>query len=294
MSDKLTIFISCSHESDKPPLPFLHNIHVGAAQADSVFDGMLGDNIGENISEKNQFYCELTAQYYAWKNCDVEYFGFFHTRRYMSFNRKYLVDKKYKSKSFPRPYIVEKSPSESVLKKYCYEESHILEIIEKYPIIAVLPEKMFDNAQKRFIKTQKNGKRELELMKNAITKYYPDFLSAFDNYMSSNMLYFCNMYIMRSDVFNNYCEWLFTILSYVDDNLMGRLPRDDGMMGEQLFGVYMTYIKQQDVLDWAELPRIHFSKEGGATKNFSCSRLGNAIFPPGTFRRNILRKIMKG
>ncbi len=292
--DKLAVFISCSHENGEPPLPVFHNIQVGAAKAEKLFDGMLRDNTGDNISEKNQFYCELTAQYYAWKNYPAEYLGFFHSRRYMSFNRKFLVDKSYKGKSLPRAYTVEKLPKPSVLDKYGYDERTISEISEKYPVISVLPEKMSENAQKRFIRTQKNGKRELELIESAITGYYPDFLPAFKAYMSSNILYFCNMFIMRSDVFNDYCEWLFTILSYADKNLTERLPRDDGMMGEQLFGIYMTYIKQQDTLNWAELPRIHFSDVAGASRNFSFSRLGNVLFPPGTFRRNILRKIMKG
>ena len=34
------------------------------------------DNIGNNISEKNSTYCELTAQYWAWKNdTDSDYIG---------------------------------------------------------------------------------------------------------------------------------------------------------------------------------------------------------------------------
>ena len=29
--------------------------------------GWLIDNVGDNISNENPFYCELTAQYWAWK-----------------------------------------------------------------------------------------------------------------------------------------------------------------------------------------------------------------------------------
>lgn len=294
MDDKLDIFISCFHENDKSPFPFLHNIHVGAAQSEKIFSGMIADNIGDNISEKNPFYCELTAQYYAWKNSVAQYIGFFHSRRYISFKKKFLIDKDFKNKHLPKPYTVEKLPTISLLKKYGYNETQIFEIIEKYPVIGVLPEKMSENARERFISTQKNGKQELELIENFLKKKYPEFMYAFESYMNSNKLYFCNMFIMRRDLFDDYCKWLFDILSYVDENLIGRLPRDDGMMAEQLFGVYMIYIKEQDKYDWAELPRIHFSKVGGTSKNFSCNKLGNALFPPGTLRRNILRKVMKG
>lgn len=44
--------------------------------------GFPGDNTGENISEKNIFYCELTGVYWAWKNLkDADYIGLCHYRR---------------------------------------------------------------------------------------------------------------------------------------------------------------------------------------------------------------------
>ena len=43
---------------------------------------MLHDDEGDNISNKNKTYCELTAQYWAWKNMEADYYGFFHYRRY--------------------------------------------------------------------------------------------------------------------------------------------------------------------------------------------------------------------
>ena len=57
-------------------------IHVGKAIS-SLDLGILGDDTGENISHLNPYYCELTAQYWAWKNLhDVDYIGLCHYRRY--------------------------------------------------------------------------------------------------------------------------------------------------------------------------------------------------------------------
>ena len=57
----------CCHKQDifakqEPYFP----IHVGRALSQNNLD-ITGDDTGENISEKNSSYCELTGLYWAWK-----------------------------------------------------------------------------------------------------------------------------------------------------------------------------------------------------------------------------------
>jgi len=61
-------------------------IQVGVARGESDF-GYLVDNKGDNISLKNESYCELTALYWAWKNGSIDeykYIGLVHYRRYFA------------------------------------------------------------------------------------------------------------------------------------------------------------------------------------------------------------------
>ena len=81
-----TVIMVCAHKRDaclaEPPyLP----VQVGRAIAREDL-GYTGDDSGENISAKNRNYCELTAQYWAWKNrSDADYIGLCHYRRYFDF-----------------------------------------------------------------------------------------------------------------------------------------------------------------------------------------------------------------
>jgi len=53
---------------------------------------MIGDDTGENISSRNEIFCEITSQYWAWKNYEQlgnpDYIGFMHYRRHFLFNDK--------------------------------------------------------------------------------------------------------------------------------------------------------------------------------------------------------------
>ena len=59
----IKIFISYK---DKHPIiksEILQPIQTGRAIADEEFEGMIGDNTGDNISKDNPRYNELSAQY---------------------------------------------------------------------------------------------------------------------------------------------------------------------------------------------------------------------------------------
>lgn len=57
----------------------------------------ISDSSSDNISNKNENYCELTAIYWIWKNIhDCENVGIVHYRRYFIYGiRSKLIDDKY-------------------------------------------------------------------------------------------------------------------------------------------------------------------------------------------------------
>ena len=64
----IRIYVVCHKPAYVPENPYLYPIQVGTALSGKKLPGMLHDDEGDNISERNKTYCELTAQYWAWKN----------------------------------------------------------------------------------------------------------------------------------------------------------------------------------------------------------------------------------
>ena len=74
------------------PDPLYIPMQVGKAGKEDF--GYVGDDTGDNISAKNNRYCELTGMYWLWKNVKCDIIGVCHYRRYFIKDEK-LLDQSY-------------------------------------------------------------------------------------------------------------------------------------------------------------------------------------------------------
>lgn len=275
----IKLFVCCHQPIAVPKHPLLVPIQVGAALADRYFPGFLYDDTGDNISAKNRSYCELTAQYWAWKNVDADYYGFFHYRRYL-----------YPDVSTKWPYRIEQKPTLNLLYKLSY--GNFADLIQSYDLIFSKGENMYFPVREHYSNAPFHYRKDLELMEQIVLEKHPEMTKALETYLFGTICYFGNIYIMRRKIFHNYCAWLFPLLEEFDrqTDISGySVPeqRVDGYLAERLFGVYLTFWK--DKLKTLGLPRVHFYSGG----EYIQRKMLNGLLPPGSRRRSVIKRIRR-
>ena len=167
-------------------------IHAGHALAKKDF-GYAGDDTGQNISRLNPFLDEVTALYWIWKNTTHTHTGFVHYRRFFANDQNQKIFDAEKILSAPE----------------------ILKILNEYDIIVSF-EGVTDTSQRDQI-ILSTGQPDLvqiteKIIRNYLSQKQPDYLDAFDDVLSGISLFPAGMHITRRNIFNAYCEWLFSFL----------------------------------------------------------------------------------
>lgn len=259
MSD-IKIFVSCHKDSYVPKNPLLYKVQVGTALSKKRLE-TLHDDEGENISDRNKAYCELTAQYWAWKNVKADYYGFFHYRRYMSFLEEYPVQKDGSVASKKAiPYLPCDTPTEGV-QQFSITQEQMEKTIEKYDIVTLLRERSNSTAYEQYCQFHK--KEDLDRMLEILERMYPEYTEAAKTYMASKELYFMNMYVMRKQEFFSYMGWLFPLLEEFErqtdfSDYSEQEYRACAYLAERLFAIWFTYVKKNTEKKCCELPYVIF------------------------------------
>lgn len=236
----------------------LKPIQVGAAIADNKLDGMAyyDDEGKDNISSKNPSYCELTAIYWAWKNLDADYYGLFHYRRYLSFS----------SEQESSPYAGRAyTDVEAAAPQIGLDEKLMRKTIEQYDMIIPRKDDTRTATNDKTIYEQYKNEhniRDLDYCVSYIHKRYPE-IAPFTEALHTSKAYFCNMFIMKKEIFQKYCEFMFDILESFDKNndiseYNVQQYRVNGFLAERLTNIYIHYLQSRDMYKIKELQMAYF------------------------------------
>lgn len=199
---------------------FETSILVGAALS-SGDEYTIHDNMGENISEKNKEYCELTALYWIWKNDHSKYVGLSHYRR-----------------------------------RFVFDEYGDNIFDNKVDVVVTVPMINIQTVREQY--ALDHSLNDWNIMLEAIRNLYPEYYETADEIQNGYYYYAYNMFIARKEILDEYCKWLFDILNYCDQRI--KLNDDKyqrryaGFLAERLMTIYLVHNKQYKIA----VARKHF------------------------------------
>lgn len=174
------IFAMTHKEFEVPSNPIYVPLHVGHAGAKKDF-GYMGDDTGDHISDLNCYYAELSGVYWVWKNFhEADYVGICHYRRF-------LTDE----------------------NGYAFTEKEYEEILGRYDIITT-KELELPNSYRYGFGAHHNVST-LDETGNIIKELYPEFYDTYVTLVNRNKTYFGNIMVAKKELYDEYCEWLFSI-----------------------------------------------------------------------------------
>lgn len=242
-NNKLDIkIIIAAHKKYRMPQDDIYiPLHVGAEGKESI--GCQRDNTGDNISTLNPCFCELTGLYWMWKNLNADYLGLAHYRRHFCFRKKKDKDK-------------EGSKWKSVLDS---NEAQML--CRQYDVI--VPARrcyLIETLESHYAHT--HYKEHLEKARSIIKVRYPEYLENYDRNLKKTSGYMFNMFLMRSDLINEYCQFLFDVLFELDKQMdtsgySAFQKRYPGRIGELLFNVWLDKESKEKNLKVKAIKHIH-------------------------------------
>lgn len=253
----IKIFVSCHKDfkvlDNKLFCPIQVGTQLSKYKLDMLHDDDTSDGIKDHISFKNRSYCELTAQYWAWKHCDADYYGFFHYRRYLSF--KNISNGK---KAVRREVL---NIDDNLKTEENLNEKYMTNFIEQYDVIAPRAFKYPSSNKKQYAIGANQFVEDFENCIDIIHQDYPEMGECADKFLKMKYARMCNMFIMKKEIFNDYCTWLFHILEknekqrdYSEYNVQAF--RVSGYLAERLCAIYLYWLEKVKKVKFANLDML--------------------------------------
>lgn len=201
--------------------PYEKEIQAGAALTrERLSDQMATDDTGNHISNRNKQFCELTALYWIWKNAKEDIVGLEHYRRH---------------------FILPSDWTE------CMRENDV-DVILPSPLY-VAPS-VADNYKKR------HNPSDWEYMMQYLKENCGEEYGQAKEFFGKNLYSPCNMFIMRKEVLDELCAWLFPVLFQTagfggerEDCYQNRYP---GFLSERLMSFYFEKHRERYKVVYAD------------------------------------------
>ena len=212
----MEIYVACNINDKELKESYEHKepfrvIQSGAALTDKRISD-IADNVGENISKRNMNYSEISATYWLWKNSDAEYVGLNHYRRILRLpeNTAGILSHNNFDGILPTPVLV-----------YPNADAHHAWYIKK---------------------------DDWDCAMTVFRDMYPDDYLKAREFFSGQKFYLHNIWVLRRNHADAFCEWLFNLLFEIEKRTMycgdSRTDRYLGYIAENLTALYFNIRKR--------------------------------------------------
>lgn len=218
----IKIAVVTHKEYEMPKEPMYVPVMAGSVLCAEVPYIYTRDDRGDNISDRNGTFSELTALYWLWKHHAEEYpdadcLGLCHYRRLFA-----AMDGRHK-----------RLLNETDVNKLMNAGVIVLPKVRNYLIETNYSH--YANA---------HHAADLDLTREIISEKHPLYLHSFDKCMSMKKGHRFNMFIMPASELDDYCKWLFDILFELEKRLdisgyIGRDRRVFGLVAERLLDIWI-------------------------------------------------------
>ena len=234
--------------------------HINSTDYQWMLENTIGDDNGDNISNKNRYYSECTALYYAWKNYsdlgNPDYIGLMHYRRHFIFDNSYFETKEKSKLETALAYTSENFIDKTYIQNIGLNNENIKQACSNYDMIVSKDSDLSlinncRNVREDYAKTIAGAKAEdFDLMIRIVSKLYPEYSEVMKKGISGYKKSLYQMFIMRKEIFFEYSEFLFSVLfelekqtDFSDYSINGK--RSLGYLAELLLAIFV-WKKEED------------------------------------------------
>lgn len=188
-----------------PDDPVYLPLHVGRAlhpeNVAAMGPGFVGDDTGDNISALNTQYSELTGLWWMWRNDNADYKGLVHYRRHFATAdsvRKHARDR---------------------FDRIATEKDFRSALAEAPVIVPKRRDYVIETVGSHYEHTMAGAVDQIAAVRKVVGEMQPSYSDALEKQLSGTRAHIFNMMVMRSDLLDGYCSWLFPLLSEVTKRL---------------------------------------------------------------------------
>lgn len=230
---------------------FIKNLKTEVVKADSLI----------NIADKYDSYGDLVAYYWVWKNflpsCKQKYVGFNQICRALDYD----VNQQERDDFIP---VYKDEYNEKFAN---YSEDNILKCIEDYDVVIPYKTEYKFSVYEQYL--LEHSKADFDIALDVIEEFFPKYVSARNEVLSSNYLYGMCAFVMRKELLDEFFTWLFDLLEKIEACIKNSNYGEykdifsSIFMAERLFNIWLVHKINKDGIKvkYTSSYTIYFNKE---------------------------------